>query len=122
MERFRGKVAFITGAARAQGRSHAIRFAEEGADIIAIDMCGPVAGTNNVHTPTLRNDDTYELFRPDPAPTRADFKPAARSMPTPPTPWTESADMSNALLFLASDDARFITGVALPVDAGALLT
>lgn len=34
-----GKVAFITGAARGQGRSHAIRFAEEGADIVALDIC-----------------------------------------------------------------------------------
>ncbi|BBX17032.1 SDR family mycofactocin-dependent oxidoreductase [Mycolicibacterium duvalii] len=34
-----GKVAFITGAARGQGRSHAVRFAEEGADIIAVDLC-----------------------------------------------------------------------------------
>ena len=37
---FAGKVAFITGAARGQGRSHAVRFAEEGADIIALDLCG----------------------------------------------------------------------------------
>jgi SDR family mycofactocin-dependent oxidoreductase len=37
--RVAGKVAFITGAARGQGRSHAIRLAEEGADIIAIDIC-----------------------------------------------------------------------------------
>ena len=37
-----GKVAFITGAARGQGRSHAVRLAEEGADIIAIDLCGQV--------------------------------------------------------------------------------
>src|ERR1700755_2849641 len=37
---FEGKVAFITGAARGQGRSHAVRFAEEGADIIAFDLCG----------------------------------------------------------------------------------
>ena len=36
---FEGKVAFITGAARGQGRSHAVRFAEEGADIIAFDLC-----------------------------------------------------------------------------------
>jgi SDR family mycofactocin-dependent oxidoreductase len=36
---FEGKVAFITGAARGQGRSHAVRFAEEGADIIAVDLC-----------------------------------------------------------------------------------
>ena len=36
---FDGRVAFITGAARGQGRSHAVRFAEEGADIIAFDLC-----------------------------------------------------------------------------------
>jgi SDR family mycofactocin-dependent oxidoreductase len=38
-----GRVAFITGAARGQGRAHAIRLAGEGADIIAIDICGPVS-------------------------------------------------------------------------------
>ena len=37
-----GKVAFITGAARGQGRSHAIRLAEEGADIVAVDLCGQI--------------------------------------------------------------------------------
>ncbi len=37
-----GKVAFITGAARGQGRSHAVRLASEGADIIAVDICAPV--------------------------------------------------------------------------------
>ena len=42
--RIDGKVAFITGAARGQGRSHAIRLAQEGADIIAVDICAPVDG------------------------------------------------------------------------------
>jgi NAD(P)-dependent dehydrogenase (short-subunit alcohol dehydrogenase family) len=37
-----GKVAFITGAARGQGRSHAIRLASEGADIIAVDICAQI--------------------------------------------------------------------------------
>jgi SDR family mycofactocin-dependent oxidoreductase len=40
-----GRVAFITGAARGQGRAHAIRLAGEGADIIAIDVCGPISET-----------------------------------------------------------------------------
>ena len=40
--RVQGKVAFITGAARGQGRSHAIRLAQEGADIIAVDVCADV--------------------------------------------------------------------------------
>src|SRR5437867_3513077 len=39
MGKLDGKVAFITGAARGQGRSHALRLASEGADIIAIDIC-----------------------------------------------------------------------------------
>ncbi|MDT7656571.1 MAG: hypothetical protein QOF38_1286 [Pseudonocardiales bacterium] len=39
MGRVEGKVAFITGAARGQGRSHALRLAQEGADIIAVDIC-----------------------------------------------------------------------------------
>ena len=40
-----GRVAFITGAARGQGRAHAVRLANEGADIIAIDVCGPISET-----------------------------------------------------------------------------
>jgi (+)-trans-carveol dehydrogenase len=40
--RVEGKVAFITGAARGQGRSHAVRLAQEGADIIALDLCQPI--------------------------------------------------------------------------------
>lgn len=43
MGRVEGKVAFVTGAARGQGRSHAVRLAEEGADIIAVDICEDVA-------------------------------------------------------------------------------
>jgi NAD(P)-dependent dehydrogenase (short-subunit alcohol dehydrogenase family) len=36
-------------------------------------------------------------------------------------PWVEPVDISNAILFLASDEARYITGVTLPVDAGAMI-
>ena len=46
MGKLEGKVAFITGAARGQGRSHAVRLAEEGADIIAVDICAPIASMN----------------------------------------------------------------------------
>ncbi|ORA33046.1 mycofactocin-coupled SDR family oxidoreductase [Mycobacterium aquaticum] len=41
-DRLTGKVAFITGAARGQGRAHAVRMAKEGADVIAIDIAGPL--------------------------------------------------------------------------------
>ncbi|MFI5955989.1 mycofactocin-coupled SDR family oxidoreductase [Cryptosporangium sp. NPDC051539] len=60
MGRVEGKVAFITGAARGQGRSHAIRLAEEGADIIAIDLCGPV---RNVLYPAATPDDLAETVK-----------------------------------------------------------
>ncbi len=42
--RVAGKVALVTGAARGQGRAHAVRLAEEGADIIAVDVCAPIPG------------------------------------------------------------------------------
>jgi (+)-trans-carveol dehydrogenase len=54
MGRVDGKVALITGAARGQGRSHAVRLAEEGADIIAIDICGPV--DSNIAKPSTAED------------------------------------------------------------------
>lgn len=54
---FEGKVAFITGAARGQGRSHAIRFAEEGADIIAFDLCEQI---ESVAYPLARREDLDE--------------------------------------------------------------
>ncbi|GAA0249815.1 mycofactocin-coupled SDR family oxidoreductase [Cryptosporangium japonicum] len=60
MGRVTGKVAFITGAARGQGRSHAIRLAEEGADIIAVDLCGPV---RNVPYPAATSDDLAETVK-----------------------------------------------------------
>jgi SDR family mycofactocin-dependent oxidoreductase len=275
MGRVEGKVAFITGAARGQGRSHAIRLAEEGADIIAVDVCEDIAGVpyggateedlaqtvkavealdrrivatkadvrdldqlrvavddgvaqlgrldivsanagisafphpaheipediwadvidinltgvwrtttvatphliaggrggsiiltssaaglmaypnvaqyvsakhgvvglmrtlalelaphsirvNSIHptqvdTPMIMNEATYGLFRPDlDHATREDFVPASQAMNALPIPWVEAVDISNALLFLASDEARYITGVALPVDAGCL--
>ncbi|MGW1742609.1 mycofactocin-coupled SDR family oxidoreductase [Nocardia sp. NPDC001965] len=274
--RVEGKVAFITGAARGQGRSHAVRLAQEGADIIAVDVCGPVSGSDdiapstpedlaetvalveshgrrivtaqvdvrdydallnaldtgvgelgrldivvanagignggetldktsesdwqtmidinlsgvwktvkaavphllaagrgsivltssvgglkayantghyiaakhgviglmrsfavelgqhsirvnsvlptNVDTPMFMNEATMKLFRPDlenPGPD--DFAPVARLMHVLPVGWVEPVDISNAVLFLASDEARYITGLPLPVDAGSLL-
>jgi SDR family mycofactocin-dependent oxidoreductase len=62
--RVEGKVAFITGAARGQGRGHAVRLAQEGADIIAVDICGPV-GSNPQIEPATPNDlaETADLVK-----------------------------------------------------------
>ncbi|NKY32277.1 mycofactocin-coupled SDR family oxidoreductase [Nocardia speluncae] len=274
--RVEGKVAFITGAARGQGRSHAVRLAQEGADIIAVDVCAPVSGSDdiapstpedlaetadlvknhgrrivteqvdvrdydalktaldngveqlgrldvivanagignggetldktsepdwqamidinlsgvwktvkagvphlltagggsivltssvgglkaypntghyiaakhgviglmrsfavelgqhfirvnsvlptNVNTPMFMNEGTMKLFRPDlENPGADDFAPVAQLMHVLPVGWVEPVDISNAVLFLASDEARYITGLPLPVDAGSLL-
>jgi SDR family mycofactocin-dependent oxidoreductase len=56
-----GRVAFITGAARGQGRAHAIRLASDGADIIAIDACRPVSDTVTYPLPT--SEDLAETVR-----------------------------------------------------------
>ena len=262
MARLEGKVAFITGAARGQGRSHAVRLAEEGADIIAVDIGSPtdlaqtvkevealdrriVAGradvrdfggltaalddgvarlgrldivvanagivsfgtaeelteqawrdvidvdltgvwltvkaaiphlratgggsitimnsgaglkgapnlghyaaakhgvvglmqslanelapdmvrVNTVHpsavdTDMIHNQALYHQLLPDhPGDiTRQEIEPVFQTLNALPIPWVESVDVSNAVLFLASDEARYITGVTLPVDAGA---
>jgi (+)-trans-carveol dehydrogenase len=60
MGRFEGRVVFITGAARGQGRSHAVRFAEEGADVIAVDICDQL-GT--IAYPMATEDDLAETVR-----------------------------------------------------------
>lgn len=275
--RVEGKVAFITGAARGQGRSHAVRLAEEGADIIAIDICGPITagspipaatpedlaetaelvksldrrivtaevdvrdfdavkaavdsgveqlgrldivvanagignggetldktsqedwtdmiGVNlegvwksvkaavphlisggnggsiiltssvgglkaypntghyiaakhgvvglmrtfavelgqhsirvntvhptNVSTPMFMNQGTFKMFRPDlenPGP--EDLAPVAQFMHVLPVGWVEPVDISNAVLFLASDESRYITGLPMTIDAGSML-
>ena len=87
-------------------------------DFIRVSALAPTT----VNTPMNRNPPTYRLFRPDlQNPTADDMAGPARALNVLPIPWVEPADISNALLFLASDEARYITGVALPVDAGATI-
>ncbi|WP_019925364.1 mycofactocin-coupled SDR family oxidoreductase [Nocardia sp. BMG111209] len=77
---------------------------------------------SQVGTPMTLNEPTYRMFRPDLAdPTIDDFAVASQQTHVLPTPWLEPEDIADAVLFLASDEARYITGVALPVDAGAML-
>jgi len=74
-----------------------------------------------VDTPMIMNEPMYALFCPDiENPTRDDFAPISQEMHLLPIPWVEPGDVSNAVAFLASDEARYITGVALPIDAGVL--
>ncbi|MEV1129132.1 mycofactocin-coupled SDR family oxidoreductase [Agromyces sp. NPDC049794] len=92
---------------------------------LALELAPDMIRVNSVHptvvdTPMVNNEATFKLFRPDlENPTVDDFKEAAGGINALPIPWVEARDISNALLFLASDEARYITGVPLPVDAGA---
>ena len=75
-----------------------------------------------VNTIMIQNEQVWGLFEPDnPHPTRESATPVFQTINALPVPWVEPVDISNAVLFLASDEARCITGVTLPVDAGALL-
>ncbi len=77
----------------------------------------------NVSTPMFMNEGTFKMFRPDlenPGPDDVAAV-AAQFMHVLPVGWVEPEDVSNAILFLVSDEARYITGVTLPVDAGALI-
>jgi SDR family mycofactocin-dependent oxidoreductase len=72
-----------------------------------------------VGTPMLLNPVNWGLFRPDlEAPTEEDVVPVYRTLNALPVAYLEPDDISNAVLFLASDEGRYVTGVALPVDAG----
>jgi SDR family mycofactocin-dependent oxidoreductase len=95
--------------------------------VLAAELAPHSIRVNSVHptqvdTPMLMNDATYRIFRPDlENPTQDDFAVASASMHALPVPWADPLDVSRALVFLASDDARLITGVPLPIDAGLLI-
>ena len=73
-----------------------------------------------VRTPLVINDSTFELFAPHlEHPTEDDVREPFESLNIlPGVAWIEPSDVSDAVVFLCSDAAKFITGVALPIDAG----
>jgi SDR family mycofactocin-dependent oxidoreductase len=94
---------------------------------LALELAQHRIRVNSVHptqvnTPMVMNSSTFRMFRPDlENPTRDDFAPISQMINALPVPWVEPEDISNAVLFLASDEGRYITGVTLPIDAGALI-
>ena len=76
----------------------------------------------NVNTIMTVGDHLAKFFRPDlEHPTVADAVPGLAAMNVLPEPWVEIDDISEAVLWLASDASRFVTGISLPVDLGALV-
>ncbi|MCQ4150584.1 mycofactocin-coupled SDR family oxidoreductase [Rhodococcus qingshengii] len=94
---------------------------------LALELAPFSIRVNSIHptqvdTPMIMNDTTFALFCPGiDSPTREQFAPISQSLNALPVPWVDPVDISNALLFLSSDEARYITGVPLPVDAGCAL-
>jgi (+)-trans-carveol dehydrogenase len=92
---------------------------------LALELAPDMIRVNSIHPTTVdtdmvQNETIYKLFRPDlEHPTKEDFANAALTMNALPVPWVEAVDISNAVLFFASDESRYVTGVPLPVDAGA---
>jgi len=96
---------------------------------LALELAPDMIRVNSVHptsvnTDMIHNDPTAELFAPDlEANDRTTERLTERfqAMNALPIPWVEPVDISNAVLWLASDESRYVTGVALPVDAGTLI-
>ena len=76
----------------------------------------------NCNTDMLHSPPMYKAFRKDlPEPTRTDVEQAFPRMQSMPIPYVEPDDIAHAVVFLASDESRYVTGLQLPVDGGALL-
>jgi SDR family mycofactocin-dependent oxidoreductase len=96
---------------------------------LALELAPDFIRVNSLHPTTvntgmIQNDATYELFAadlPKAERTREVVSERFQAINALPIPWVEPADISNAVLWLASDESRYVTGVTLPIDAGELL-
>jgi SDR family mycofactocin-dependent oxidoreductase len=91
---------------------------------LAVELAPHMIRVNSVHpttvdTPMVDNPQSYELLLGGvEGATRADAEDAMKALNALPIPWVEAIDVSNAVLYLVSDEARYVTGMPLQVDAG----
>jgi SDR family mycofactocin-dependent oxidoreductase len=96
---------------------------------LALELAPDFIRVNSVHptsvnTDMIQNAATYELFAPDLTPeqrTKDVLGERFQTLNALPIKWVEPRDISNAVLWLASDESRYVTGVTLPIDAGSLI-
>jgi (+)-trans-carveol dehydrogenase len=96
-------------------RSMALELGQYG---IRVNTIHPI----NCNTPMIMNEPTFRIFRPElENPTLADFAEASQAGNVLPIPFSEPSDITNGVAFLASDEARAITGVTFRIDLGAAM-
>lgn len=94
---------------------------------LALELASHNIRVNTVHptavaTPMVQNEALYQLFVPDVSgPTLEQAVSVFEQLHAMAIPWVEPSDVSNAVLFLASDESRFVTGTELKVDAGSTI-
>lgn len=89
-------------------------------ELAAFGVTANAVAPGNVSTPMIHNDTLYGLMRPDlDHPTREDVAPGMAALHVQPVPWLEPEEITAAVVFLASEGARHITGSVIDVDAGA---
>ena len=111
------------GAGYAWSKRTLVGYVEQMALILANRMIRVNAiHPTNVNTHLIHNKELYQVFRPDlENPTEEDVIPAFTYFQAMPIPFVEPVDISNAVLFLACDESRYVTGQQLRIDAGSLL-
>lgn len=125
-----GSIVLTSSVAGVKGVSNAVHYAAAKHGVVGImrtlanELAPHMIRVNTVHptavsTDMIHNDATYRAFRPDlPSPGRDDAEAGFTALNALPVPWVDPVDVSNAVLFLASDEARYITGSTLLIDAG----
>ncbi|HLH27418.1 MAG TPA: SDR family oxidoreductase, partial [Acidimicrobiales bacterium] len=89
-------------------------------ELAGVGVTVNVVAPGNVSTDMIHNETLYRLMRPDlERPTREDVAGPMASLHAQPVPWIEPEDVTAAVVFLASEAARHITGSVIDVDAGA---
>jgi SDR family mycofactocin-dependent oxidoreductase len=115
------------GASGGPGYAYAKQAVARYVEVLALQLAPHMVRLNGIHptncdTHLLHNEDVYRAFRPDlEHPTREDAILAFPAMQAMPIPFIDPVDISNLVVYLVSDESRYMTGMNLRVDAGAML-